>query len=133
MGGVKRLQSAVEALAGRKGALEILLVQLVNLFRDGQPVRMGKRSGNFVALRDILDEVGKDATRFFFVMRSASTTLDFDLALARKQANDNPVFYVQMGMPESPASSGAPRSRDTSRPASIFRWCGDSPSQRSWT
>jgi arginyl-tRNA synthetase len=69
----------------------------VNLYRDGKPVRMGKRSGNFVALREVIDEVGRDASRFFFVMRSASTTLDFDLDLAKKQSNDNPVFYVQMG------------------------------------
>jgi len=96
-GAVTRLKAAVEALSGRKDALEIVLIQMVNLFRNGEPVRMGKRSGNFVALRDILDEVGTDATRFFFVMRSASTTLDFDLGLAKKQAKENPVFYVQYG------------------------------------
>ena len=96
-GAVKRIVAAVEALGERKGALQIVLVQLVNLYRNGEPVRMGKRSGNFVALRDVLEEVGPDATRFFFVMRSASTTLDFDLALATKQASDNPVFYVQYG------------------------------------
>jgi arginyl-tRNA synthetase len=95
-GAVTRIKSAVQALAGRD-ALQIVLIQLVNLFRNGEPVRMGKRSGNFVALRDILEEVGTDATRFYFVMRSASTTLDFDLALAKKQSTDNPVFYVQYG------------------------------------
>jgi arginyl-tRNA synthetase len=96
-GAVTRLQAAIQALSGRTDALEVVMVQLVNLYRDGKPVRMGKRSGNFVALRDVLDEVGRDATRFFFVMRSGSTTLDFDLALAKKQATDNPVFYVQYG------------------------------------
>jgi arginyl-tRNA synthetase len=96
-GAVTRLQAAVEALAGRANTLEIVLVQMVNLCRDGAPVRMGKRSGNFVALRDVIDEVGGDATRFFFVMRAASTTVDFDLALAKKQAANNPVFYVQYG------------------------------------
>ena len=96
-GAVKRLQAAVQALSGRKDALEIVLIQMVNLYRNGEPVRMGKRSGNFVALREVLDEAGRDATRFFFVMRSAATTLDFDLALARKQSADNPVFYVQYG------------------------------------
>lgn len=96
-GAVTRLKAAVQALSGRKDALEIVLIQMVNLYRNGEPVRMGKRSGNFVALRDVLDEVGKDATRFFFVMRSAATTLDFDLGLAKKQSTENPVFYVQYG------------------------------------
>jgi arginyl-tRNA synthetase len=95
-GAVKRLQSAVEALSGRK-ALEVVLIQMVNLFRDGQPVRMGKRKGTVVSLREIVDEVGRDATRFFFVMRSANTTLDFDLGLAKKQEKENPVYYVQYG------------------------------------
>jgi arginyl-tRNA synthetase len=96
-GAIKRLQAAVQALSGRKDALEVVLIQLVNLYKDGKPVRMGKRSGNFVALRDVLDEAGRDATRFFFVMRASTTTLDFHLDLAKKQDNDNPVYYVQMG------------------------------------
>jgi len=96
-GAVARLEAAVQAFSGRDDALELVLIQMVNLFRNGEPVRMGKRSGNFVALREVLDEAGRDATRFFFVMRAASTTLDFDLALARKQSADNPVFYVQYG------------------------------------
>jgi arginyl-tRNA synthetase len=75
--------------------LDVLLVQLVNLTRGGEPVRMGKRAGEFVTLRDVVDEVGVDATRFFFLLRKADSTLDFDLELAKKQHTDNPVFYVQ--------------------------------------
>jgi arginyl-tRNA synthetase len=96
-GAVKRLQAAVDALSGRKGALEVVLIQMVNLYRDGKPVRMGKRKGTVVSLREILDEVGADAVRVFFTMRSASTTLDFDLSLAGQQRKENPVFYVQYG------------------------------------
>ena len=73
----------------------MLLVQLVNLTRGGEPVRMGKRSGEFVTLREVVDEVGADATRFFFLLRKADSQLDFDLELAKQQSTDNPVFYVQ--------------------------------------
>ena len=68
---------------------------MVNLLRDGQPFTMGKRSGNFVTLREVIDEVGSDACRFFFLMRRSDSHLDFDLELAKQQSNDNPVFYVQ--------------------------------------
>jgi arginyl-tRNA synthetase len=76
-------------------ALQVLLIQMVNLLRDGQPYAMGKRSGNFITLRDVVDEVGKDACRFFFLMRRSDSQLDFDLELAKRQSNDNPVYYVQ--------------------------------------
>jgi len=76
-------------------ALRVLLVQLVNLTRGGEPVRMGKRAGEFVTLREVMDEVGTDAARFFFLLRKADSQLDFDLELAKKQSTDNPVFYVQ--------------------------------------
>jgi len=72
-----------------------LLVQLVRLTRGGEPVRMGKRSGEFVTLREVVDEVGSDATRFFFLMRKGDSQLEFDLDLAVKQSSENPVFYVQ--------------------------------------
>jgi arginyl-tRNA synthetase len=68
---------------------------MVNLTRAGQPVRMGKRLGEFVTLREVVEEVGKDAARFFFLMRKTDTHLDFDLELAKKESSDNPVYYVQ--------------------------------------
>src|SRR5262249_20583646 len=76
-------------------ALHVILVQLVRLTRGGEPVRMGKRSGEFVTLREVVDEVGPDATRFFFLMRKGDSQLEFDLDLATKQSSENPVFYVQ--------------------------------------
>jgi len=72
-----------------------VLVQMVQLTRGGEPVRMGKRTGEFVSLEEVLDEVGRDAARFFFLMRKSDSHLDFDLELAKKQSSDNPVFYVQ--------------------------------------
>ncbi len=75
--------------------LEVLLIQMVNLLRDGEPFVMGKRSGNFITLKEVIDEVGKDACRFFFLMRRCDSQLDFDLELAKQQSSDNPVFYVQ--------------------------------------
>ncbi len=94
-GYVQRVRSALEALGDDPGRLHVVLVQMVNLTRDGVPVRMGKRSGEFVALRDVLDEVGSDLARFFFLMRKSDAQLDFDLELARRQSAENPVFYVQ--------------------------------------
>lgn len=96
-GYVKRVRSAIEALGGKPDMFDVVLVQMVNLLRDGQPVRMGKRSGNFVTLREVIEEAGADATRVFFLMRSSQSQLDFDLALATKQTEENPVFYVQYG------------------------------------
>lgn len=78
-----------------KTRLDVLLIQMVNLLRDGKPVQMSKRAGTIITLREIMEEVGVDATRFFFVMRKCDSTLDFDLELAKKQTSDNPVFYVQ--------------------------------------
>jgi arginyl-tRNA synthetase len=94
-GYVARLRAVVAGLGGDPDSLHVLLVQLVNLTRGGEPVRMGKRAGEFVTLRDVLDEVGVDAARFFFLLRKADSPLDFDLELAKKQHTDNPVFYVQ--------------------------------------
>lgn len=96
-GYVARVRAAIEALGFDPKAFEVVLVQMVNLVRDGQPVRMGKRSGNFVTLREVIEEAGPDAMRVFFIMRSANSQFDFDLALAKKQSDDNPVFYVQYG------------------------------------
>jgi arginyl-tRNA synthetase len=75
--------------------LQVVLVQMVQLTRGGEPVRMGKRTGEFIALEEVIEEVGRDAARFFFLMRKSDSHLDFDLELAKRQTSDNPVFYVQ--------------------------------------
>ncbi len=94
-GYVPRMKAVVAGLGRPPEALEVLLIQMVNLLRDGQPFTMGKRSGNFVTLREVIDEVGSDACRFFFLMRRSDSQLDFDLELAKRQSSDNPVYYVQ--------------------------------------
>jgi arginyl-tRNA synthetase len=94
-GYVARLKAAMEGLGYDPDALRVVLVQMVQLTRGGEPVRMGKRTGEFVPLQEVLDEVGRDAARFFFLMRKSDSHLDFDLELAKKQSSDNPVFYVQ--------------------------------------
>jgi arginyl-tRNA synthetase len=94
-GYVPRLKAAMQALGYDANALQVVLVQMVQLTRGGEPVRMGKRTGEFVALEDVLQEVGRDAARFFFLMRKSDSHLDFDLDLAKKQSSENPVFYVQ--------------------------------------
>ncbi len=94
-GYVKRMQAAVKAVTGGEGALDVKLCQLVRLLRNGEPVKMSKRSGDFVTLREVIDEVGRDAVRFMMVFRKNDATLDFDLAKVVEQSKDNPVFYVQ--------------------------------------
>ncbi|MGV8074500.1 MAG: arginine--tRNA ligase [Syntrophobacteraceae bacterium] len=94
-GYVERMLAGVEALGRNRPDLGIILVQLVNLLRGGMPVAMSTRSGEFVTLREVIDEVGKDAARFIFLMRRTDSPLDFDLDVAKMQSNDNPVFYVQ--------------------------------------
>jgi arginyl-tRNA synthetase len=94
-GYVGRLKAAVQALGQDPESLRVVLVQMVNLTRGGQPVRMGKRLGEFISLREVLEEVGKDAARFFFLMRKSDTHLEFDLELAKKESSENPVYYVQ--------------------------------------
>jgi arginyl-tRNA synthetase len=91
-GYVPRMQAAVRALGG---TLEVVLCQIVHVLKDGQPVRMSKRAGTFVTLRDLLDEVGRDAVRFTMLTRKADAQMEFDIALAVAQTRDNPVFYVQ--------------------------------------
>ncbi len=90
-----RVRAALKAFGYDDSALKIIFIQLVSLLRNGAPVPMGKREGEFVTLRQVIDEVGKDACRFFFLMRKSDAHLDFDLELAKKQAPENPVFYVQ--------------------------------------
>ncbi|MCE9624088.1 MAG: arginine--tRNA ligase [Deltaproteobacteria bacterium] len=94
-GYTQRLKAAVAALGHNPDKLEFLLMQLVNLKRGGEVVNMSKRTGDYVTLHEVIDEVGKDAVRFFFMMRSHNATLDFDLELAKQQSSDNPVFYIQ--------------------------------------
>jgi arginyl-tRNA synthetase len=96
-GYVKRMTAAVKAVTGGKGELDVKLCQLVRLLRNGEPVKMSKRSGDFVTLREVIDEVGRDAVRFMMVFRKNDATLDFDLARVVEQSKDNPVFYVQYG------------------------------------
>jgi arginyl-tRNA synthetase len=94
-GYVRRLKAALRALGYDPEQLRVVLVQMVQLTRGGEPVRMGKRSGEFVTLDEVIQEVGRDAARFFFLMRKHDSQLDFDLELAKRQSSDNPVFYVQ--------------------------------------
>ncbi|MGE0652859.1 MAG: arginine--tRNA ligase [Alphaproteobacteria bacterium] len=94
-GYVKRVAAAVNALTEGKGALDVKLCQLVSLLDGGEPVKMSKRAGTFVTLKDVVDEVGKDVVRFIMLTRSNDATLDFDLRKAVEQTRDNPVFYVQ--------------------------------------
>jgi arginyl-tRNA synthetase len=94
-GYMPRLWAGVQALGQEKESLKLILVQLVNLLRDGVPVAMSTRSGEFVTLREVLDEVGKDAARYNFLMRRLDSHLDFDLEVAKKKSNENPVYYVQ--------------------------------------
>ncbi|MGB4441623.1 MAG: arginine--tRNA ligase [Coriobacteriia bacterium] len=93
-GYVKRMESAVAAL-GHPGKLEVIIGQMVNLFRNGEVVRMSKRTGEMVTFEDLLDEVGADAARYFFLRRSTDQPVDFDIALAKQRSADNPVYYVQ--------------------------------------
>ena len=94
-GYVPRVRAALKALTGSDEALDVLLIQFANLFRGGEKVQMSTRSGSFVTLRELRDEVGRDAARFFYVMRRHDQHLDFDLDLAKSQSNDNPVYYIQ--------------------------------------
>lgn len=94
-GYVKRMQAAVAALSQKKATLDVRLCQLVRLMRGGEQVRMSKRSGDFVTLREVVDEVGADAVRFIMLMRKNDAPLDFDLAKVIEQSQENPVFYVQ--------------------------------------
>jgi arginyl-tRNA synthetase len=96
-GYIKRMQAAVAALSDRKAELDVKVVQLVKLLRAGAPVKMSKRAGEFVTLRDVVEEVGPDPVRFMMLFRKNDAVLDFDLAKVLEQSRDNPVFYVQYG------------------------------------
>lgn len=94
-GHVPRMKAAVKALGYDPSALEVVIMQLIRLYKGGEIVRMSKRSGQFVTLEDLVEEVGRDAARYFFVMRSADSHLDFDMDLAKSESNENPVYYIQ--------------------------------------
>jgi arginyl-tRNA synthetase len=120
-GYIKRVAAAVAAVTDRKAVLDVKIVQLVKLLRGGEPVKMSKRSGDFVTLREVVDEVGADPVRFMMLFRKNDAVLDFDLAKVVEQSRDNPVFYVQYAharcqsvfrnaagtVPELPAEAGA--------------------------
>ncbi|MBV2142879.1 arginine--tRNA ligase [Falsochrobactrum sp. TDYN1] len=109
-GYVKRLEAVARAVSDGKAKLTVLLCQLVKLFRNGEPVRMSKRSGEFITLRDVVDEVGRDPVRFMMLYRKSDAPLDFDFAKVTEQSKDNPVFYVQYA---------------SARCHSVFRQAGD--------
>jgi arginyl-tRNA synthetase len=92
---VKRIQAAVTALTDGRVALDVKLVNMVRLFRAGEPIKMSKRAGNFVTLADVVREVGKDVVRFMMLTRRNDAPLDFDFAKVVEASKDNPVFYVQ--------------------------------------
>jgi len=94
-GYIKRMQAAVDALSGGAMKLEVRVCELVNLLRDGQPVKMSKRAGTFETLADVVEEVGRDPVRFMMIYRSPEMRMDFDFAKVTEQSKDNPVFYVQ--------------------------------------
>ena len=96
-GYIKRVEAAIKAVTSGKATLDVKVVQLVKLLRSGEPVKMSKRSGDFVTLREVVDEVGKDAVRFMMLYRKNDAVLDFDLAKVIEQSRENPVFYVQYG------------------------------------
>jgi len=96
-GYIKRMRAAVAALSDRQAELDVKVVQLVKLLRAGQPVKMSKRAGEFVTLREVVDEVGRDPVRFMMLFRKNDAALDFDLVKVLEQSRDNPVFYVQYG------------------------------------
>ena len=96
-GYIKRMQAAVKAISAGRATLDVKVVQLVRLLRNGEPVKMSKRAGEFITLREVVDEVGRDAVRFMMLFRKNDAVLDFDLAKVIEQTRENPVFYVQYG------------------------------------
>ena len=94
-GYVPRLKAAIQALGYKPNNLDVIIVQMVRLIKDGEEFKLSKRSGKAIALRDIIEEAGVDATRYFFVSKAPNTQMDFDIDVATKQSNDNPVYYVQ--------------------------------------
>lgn len=94
-GYINRIKASIQAFGHSSDELSVIIVQLATIFRNGQPIQMSTRRGQYITLREVLDEVGSDASRFFFLMRRTSSHLDFDLEVAKKQSAENPVYYVQ--------------------------------------
>jgi len=94
-GYIKRMKAAVQCLGYSGDSLEVLIMQLVTYLRNGQQVAMSKRTGEFVTLRDVVEEIGKDAARYFYIMRNPNSPMDFDLELAKEKSSENPVYYIQ--------------------------------------
>ncbi len=94
-GYIKRIKAAVDALSEKKVQFDVIIGQLVFLFRNGEPVKLSKRSGAIITLEEVMEEIGVDAMRYFLTMRKADTPLEFDIELAKSQSSDNPVFYIQ--------------------------------------
>lgn len=109
-GYICRVKAAIAAMGYKADSLEVLILQMVSLYRDGELVKMSKRTGQSVTLSELIEEVGRDAARFFFIMRSIDSQLDFDLDLAKSHSNENPVYYIQYAH---------------ARIASIFRQAGE--------
>lgn len=132
-GYIKRMQAAVKGVSGGKAALDVKVVQLVRLLRNGEQVRMSKRSGDFVTLREVVDEVGSDAVRFMMLFRKNDAVLDFDLARVLEQSKDNPVFYVQYGHARGHSIFKNAREMLPDLPeddAARAAWLGDAPVER---
>ncbi|MCW2277508.1 arginine--tRNA ligase [Heliophilum fasciatum] len=129
-GHVARMKNAVQAVGYPPEDLDVILMQLVRLFKGGEIVRMSKRTGQYITLEELMEEVGKDAARFFFVMRGADSHLDFDLDLAKSQSAENPVYYVQYAharicsILRTAQDAGAAVPRVASAPASMPSSCG---------
>jgi arginyl-tRNA synthetase len=94
-GYTKRITAAVNALSNKEAKIDVRLYQLVNFFENGEPVKMSKRSGNFITLREVVERVGKDVTRFMMISRHHDVTIDFDFTKAVEFSMDNPIFYIQ--------------------------------------
>ncbi|MBO8153429.1 arginine--tRNA ligase [Thermovirga sp.] len=118
-GYIPRMKAAVQALGRSPEDLQVLLIQFVNLLRGGKQVSMSTRSGEFVTLREVMEEVGVDAARYFFVMRRSDSHLDFDLDLAKSSTNENPVFYVQYAHARIHSIFREAKSRGVSMPENL--------------
>ncbi len=132
-GYIKRMQAAVKAVSAGKAALDVELVQLVRLLRAGEPVKMSKRAGEFVTLREVVDEVGRDAVRFDMLYRKNDAVLDFDLAKVIEHSRENPVFYVQYGHARGESVFRNARAELPDAPAGPqerARWLKDAPLDR---
>ncbi|KGP76718.1 arginine--tRNA ligase [Desulfosporosinus sp. Tol-M] len=143
-GHVARLKGAISAFGYDKDNLQVILMQLVRLIQNGEVVKMSKRSGQYITLRELMDEVGKDAARFFFNLRDPDSTVDFDLDLAKAQSSDNPVYYVQyaharmcsilrqaeeFGDPGTPPSEEDLKRLDSTEERDLLKKMADLPSE----